>query len=129
KENLNNMRPKSLFLFLSVLFLAMTFVCSAQCGSPSFSVDRWKSKITRLNIQILDGKCTVLSHSLRDEKFEDLFAVRKGIEQLRLMSRDRKDGLREVVFLAEGKEGGLYIRCTGKFTQHDLDQMTSTLKN
>lgn len=121
------MRPKS--LFLSVLFLAMVFACSAQCGNASFSIDRWKSKITRLNIQIMDGKCTALSHSLQDEKFEDLFAVRKGVEQLRLMSRDRKDGLREVVFLAVGKEGGLYIRCTGRFTQHDLDQMTSTLKD
>jgi len=44
------------------------------------------------------------------------------------MSKDGKDGLREVVFLAEGKEGGLYIRCTGRFTQHDLDQMTSALQ-
>lgn len=109
--------------------MATVFACSAQCGSVSFSVDRWKSKITRLNIQILDGQRTALSHALQDEKFEDLFAVRKGVEQLRLMSRDRKDGLREVVFLAEGREGGLYIRCTGRFTQHDLDQMTSSLKD
>ena len=110
-------------------FVIMAGTCSAQSASCSFSVDRWKSKITQLNIQILDGQHTALSHQLKDEKFEDLFAVRKGIEQLRLMSRDRKDGLREVVFLAEGKDGGLYIRCTGKFTQHDLDQMTSTLKD
>lgn len=121
------MIPKN--LFLSVLFMATVFACSAQSGSASFSIDKWKSKITRLNIQILDGKNTALSHELRDEKFEDLFAVRKGVEQLRLMSRDGKDGLREVVFLAEGKEGGLYIQCTGRFTQHDLDKMISTWKD
>lgn len=109
--------------------MATVFACSAQCGSASFSVDRWKSKITQLNIQILNGQHSTLSHELRDEKFEDLFAIRKGVEQVRLMSRDAKDGLREVVFLAEGKEGGLYIRCTGKFTQQDLDKMTSTLKD
>ncbi|MBN9384366.1 MAG: DUF4252 domain-containing protein [Chitinophagaceae bacterium] len=121
------MRSKS--LFLSAFFMAIVFACSAQCGSASFSIDRWKSKITQLNIQLLDGQCTTLSHELQDEKFEDLFSVRKGIEKVRLMCKDRKDGLREVVFLAEGKDGGLYIRCTGKFTQHDLDQMTSSLKD
>jgi|GEM_PF-2822369 len=120
---------RRLCFFTICVIMAVT--CSAQSASCSFSIDRWKSKITQLNIQLLDGRSipTALSHELRDEKFEDLFSVRKGIEQLRLLSRDRKDGLREVVFLAEGKEGGLYIRCTGKFTLQDLDQMTSTLKD
>jgi len=115
-------------LLLSVICLIASVACSAQSATASFSLDRWKSRITSLNIQLLDGQRTNLSRELRDEKFEDLFSVRKGVERLQLMSKDGKDGLREVVFLAEGKEGGLYIRCTGRFTQHDLDQMTSALQ-
>lgn len=121
------MRTKS--LFLSAIFMALVFACSAQSVNCQFSVDRWKSKITQLNIQVMDGPRTALSRELRDESFEDLFSVRKGTDMVRLMSREKGDGLREVVFLAQGKEGGLYIRCTGKFTQRDLDQMTSALQD
>ena len=116
-------------LLLSAVCAIMVYAGSAQSATCSFSVDRWKSKITQLNIQILDGKSATLSRELRDEKFEDLFTVRKGTDRVQLMTRDGKDGLREVVFLAESKDGGLYIRCTGKFSQRDLDQMTKALQD
>jgi len=115
-------------LLLLTVCSIMVLICSAQNFNCSFSVDRWKSKITQLNIQILDGQHANLARGLRDEKFEDLFTVRKGADRVQLMSKEAKDGLREIAFLAEGKEGGLYIRCTGRFTQHDLDQMTMALQ-
>ncbi len=115
-------------LFIPLALCLMTLTSSAQRASASFSVDRWKGKITQFSIKLLDGKHTRLSGELRDQQFEDLLSIRKGEERVQLMFKEKEDGLKEVAFLAEGKEGGLFIRCTGRFSQKDLDQMTSSLK-
>ena len=114
-------------LFIPLAFCLMALASSAQRASASFSVDRWKGKITQFSIQLLDGK-QKFSGELKGQRFEDLLSIRKGEDRVQLMVRDKEEGLKEVVFLAEGKEGGLFIRCTGRFTQKDLDQMSSSLK-
>ena len=124
KEKTNNMKR----LLIPFAFCLMALASSAQSASASFSVDKWKGKITQFSIQLLDGKQHRLSGELKDQRYEDLVSIRKGEERVQLKCRDKEDGLKEVVFLAEGKDGGLFIRCTGRFTQKDLDQMTSSLK-
>jgi hypothetical protein len=136
--------------FLPAVCMLMSLTCCAQTSTTSFSVDPsfmltanfkgssdgdWIQKITRVSVMVLDGKkqadaeqWSKLSHDLREQRFEDLFSIRKGGDKLQLLSKEGEDGLREVAFLAGGKEGGLYIRFSGTFTQHDLDQMQSSLK-
>ena len=138
-------------LFLPVVCMLMSLACCAQQSTTSFSIDPsfmltasfkgksdgdWIQKITRINVMILDGKkpadaeqWSKLSHDLRDQRFEDLFSIRKGGDKLQLMSREGKDGLKEIVFMAGDKEGGLYIQFAGKFTQRDLDRMQSSLQD
>ena len=115
-------------LFIPLAFCLMALASTAQRSSASFSIDNWKGKITQFSIQ-LNGKITRLSSELRDQRFEDLLSIRKGDERVQLMFKEKEDGLKEVAFLAEDKEGSLFIRCTGRFTQKDLDQMTSSLKD
>jgi hypothetical protein len=96
----------------------------------------WIHKVTQLQVMIMDGKKAAdaqqwnkLSHELQDQRFEDLFSIRKGSSRLQLMSKDGRQGLKEIAFLAGDKDGGLFIRFSGKFTQHDLDEMQSQLRD
>jgi hypothetical protein len=137
---------------LPVVFSLMVVTCCGQrSASASISIDPsfllscnfhgkedgdWIHKISQLKVMVLDGKkaadaeqWTKLSKDLHDGRFEDLLSIRKGSDRMQLMSRDGKDGLKEVAFLAGDKEGGLYIQFAGKFTQQDLDQMQSSLQS
>lgn len=96
----------------------------------------WIQKVTQLKIMVLDGKKTAdaqrwstLPHELREGRFEDLLSYRKGGQRLQLMSRDGKEGLKEIAFLAGDGEGGLYLQFAGKFTRQDLDQMLSSVRD
>jgi hypothetical protein len=130
--------------------MLMSLACCAQQSTTSFSIDPsfmltasfrgksdgdWIQKITRLKVLVLDGKKPAdaeqwnkLSYDVRDQRFEDLFSIRKGGDKLQLLSKEGKEGLKEIVLLAGDKQGGLYIRFSGKFTRHDLDQMASSLQ-
>lgn len=136
--------------FFAAACLLMSLTCCAQRSATSISIDPsfmltanfkgksdgdWIQKITRVNVMILDNKKQAdaeqwsrLSHDLQDQRFEDLLSIRKGGDQLRLMSKDGKEGLKEIAFLAGGKDGGLYIQFAGKFTQHDLEKMQLSLQ-
>lgn len=131
-------------LLLPIAFTLLSFACNAQtAGSAEVSMDPkfmltasfkgksdgdWLHKITQVKMMILDKANTGMSHDLHNQRFEDLFSVRKGQEVLQLMSREGKNGLREIAFLAAGKDGGLFFQFSGKFTQEDLDRMTSSLQ-
>jgi hypothetical protein len=136
-------------LFLPIVFCLLAFAGSAQT-SASFSIDpsfmltasfkgssdgEWIHKVTQLQVMVMDGKKAAdaqqwnkLSHDLRDQRFEDLFSIRKGGDRLQLLSKDCRDGQKEIAFLAGDKDGGLYIRFSGKFSQRDLDEMQSSLR-
>ncbi|MDO6430500.1 DUF4252 domain-containing protein [Flavitalea sp. BT771] len=139
---------KKLFLPIVICLLALT---GGAQTSASFSIDPsfmltanfkgssegdWIHKVTQLQVMVMDGKQAAdarqwskLSHDLRDQRFEDLFSIRKGNDRLQLMSKDGRQGLKEIAFLAGDGDGGLFIRFAGKFTQHDLDEMQSSLRD
>jgi hypothetical protein len=131
-------------LLLPIACCLVAFACNAQTPEPvSISVDPkfmlsasfkgsddgdWFHKITQVKMMILDKTNATLSRDLHNQRFEDLFSVRKGGDLLQLMSRQGRAGLRDIAFLAGGKDGGLYFRFSGKFTQQDLDKMAASLQ-
>jgi|GEM_PF-1030224 hypothetical protein len=95
----------------------------------------WIQKVTQVKVMVLDKKKAAdaeqwdkLVHELRDQRYEELVSIRKGENRMRLLSRDG-DGVKELAFLAGDGDGGLYIQFAGKFTQHDLEQMQSSLQS
>src|ERR1700759_2606617 len=65
----------------------------------------WIHRVTQLKVMILDGKKTAdaetwgrLSHDLRGRQFEDLLDIRNGKDRLQLMSKEGKDGQKELAF-------------------------------
>lgn len=107
-------------------------------GDGSNDNKNWLQKITQVQLLILDAKKTPsvqgewseLSHSLQQDQFDELVTIRKGKEKLQLLSKERKDGLKEVVFVAGDKEGsGLFIHFSGHFTAKDLEKIQSSLQN
>jgi len=136
--------------FLPIVFCLLALAGSAQT-STSFSVDPsfmlsasfkgssdgdWIHKVAHLQLVIMDGKKAAdvrqwnkLSHDLLDQRFEELFSIRKGSDRLQLLSRDGREDLKEIAFVAGDKDGGLCIRFSGKFTQKDLDEMQSSLRS
>ena len=95
----------------------------------------WLKKVTEVRLLILDQKkaptareWSDLAGSLVEDHFEELFSVRKGKDRVQLMSADRKDGLKELVFLAAGEDGGgIFLHFKGHFTAADLEKMQSAL--
>jgi uncharacterized protein DUF4252 len=111
---------------------------SFSSGGNSNEKDGWMHKITRVRVLILDGKknplagedLKALNKSLRSEQFEELVSVRKGKDNVQLLDKERKDGLKEVVFLATGEDGGgLFIEFRGNFTDHDLEKIQSAIQD
>lgn len=74
-----------------------------------------RHKLTSLNCQTIDAahgeELARLSREMRKEKFEEWCSVRKGRGQFQLLSKDGKDGSKEIVFVAVGDEGnGIFLR-------------------
>jgi hypothetical protein len=108
--------------------------------NASFSGDKkgdWFHKVTQVKLLLIDGKkpsaageWSDLSQSIQSEDLEELFSVRKGSDRVQLLSKDRKDGQKEIVFVAGGKTGGgIFIQFSGHFTSADLAQMESSLQS
>lgn len=121
------------------LSLDPAFLLNASFSGDSNNDNKtWLHKITRVRLLILDAKKTPsvqgewseLSQSLKEDRFDELLMIRKGKERLQLLSKDGKDGQKEVAFLAGDKEGsGIFIHFCGHFTAKDLEQMQSSLQN
>ena len=114
-----------------------SFMLNASFAGKESNKD-WIHKITKVRLLILDDKktsglqqeLTELSQSLQKDQFEELLTIRKGQDRVQLLSKDRKDGQKEVVFLAAGKEGGgLFIHFRGHFTAADMEKIQSTLQD
>jgi len=102
------------------------------------SSDDWFHKVTFLHCLIIDVNKTPsvreewsdLSQSLRDDRFEEWFSVRKGKGRIQLLSRDGKNDGKEVVCLIVGEDGsGLFFHLGGHFTAHDMEKMQSALQD
>jgi hypothetical protein len=111
---------------------------SFSSGGKSDEKGGWMHKITRIRVLILDGKKAPLagadlrglSRSLRSEQFEELVSVRKGKDNVQLLDKECKDGLKEIVFLATGEDGGgLFIEFRGNFTARDLEKIQSAIQD
>jgi hypothetical protein len=98
----------------------------------------WIRKITQIQLLILDAKKTPsvreqwseLSRDLQEDQFDELVSIRHGKDRVQLLSRDRKGGLKEVVFLTSDKEGsGIFIHFRGCFTAKDLETIQSSLQD
>ncbi|HWK07505.1 MAG TPA: DUF4252 domain-containing protein [Puia sp.] len=98
----------------------------------------WMHKITKVRLLLLDDKKTPareqewreLSQSLQKDQFEELLTIRQGKDRVQLLSKERGDGQKEVVFLAGGKDGGgLFIHFRGHFTAADMEKIQSALQD
>lgn len=111
---------------------------SFSSGGNSDEKEGWMHKVTRIRVLILDGKKTplagedlkALNRSLRSEQYEELVSVRKGKDNVQLLEKACKDGLKEIVFLAAGEDGGgLFIEFRGNFTARDLEKIQSAIQD
>lgn len=118
--------------------LKASFSSGEKEGEHGGDKSDWLHKVTRLRVLILDGKKTpsavqdwkVLSRSLREEQFEELVSVRNGKDNMQLLDKERKDGLKEIVFLAAGEDGGgLFIAFRGNFTASDLEKIQAAIQD
>ena len=118
-----------------------TFLFSASFSggdSKSESDSNWMHKITAIRCMIIDGKKTPgaakewsdLTASLRADRFEEWFSVRKGSGRVQLLSRDKNDTMEEIACLIVGDDGsGLFFHLRGHFTAADRARMESALQS
>lgn len=98
----------------------------------------WIHKVTNVRLLMVDGKKSPvarqewsdLEQSLDQDKFEELFVVRKGGDRMRLLSKDRSADLKEVAFLVVGQDGGgMFFDFRGHFTSKDLTSLQFDLQS
>jgi len=111
---------------------------SANINSSPDGKKSWKNKVTLFRMLVLENKGTPslrsdwdeLSQSLRKDNFEDLVTIRKGGDNARLLSKDGKGGLKELVFMANGKDGGcVFIHIKGRFDAHDMEEVRASFQD
>ena len=98
----------------------------------------WLNKVTQFRMLILDTKKTPslrgewneLAQSLKKDNYDDLVSIRKGEDNVRLLSKEGKDNLKEFVFFANGKDGGcVFMHIRGHFTAHDMEEIQASLQD
>lgn len=98
----------------------------------------WTRRITSVRCLIIDSKKTPdasrewseLASSLRADRFEEWFSVRKGQGRLQLLSRDKDDVMEDVACLIVGDDGsGLFFHLRGHFTAADRARIESALQS
>lgn len=72
-------------------------------------------KLTSLNCNMIDAahgdELVRLSREIKKENFEEMCSVRKGKGRFQLLSKDEKDGSKEIVCVVVGDEGnGIFLR-------------------
>lgn len=114
-----------------------SFLLNASFSGDKNNNSSWIHKVTHVRLLILGDKKTraqqqewnELPHTFRQDNFEDLLTIRKGQERVQLLSKERKDGDKEVVFWVADKDGsGLLIHFRGSFTEKDMDKIRESLQ-
>ncbi len=107
-------------------FINPSLLLNISCSDPDSC--RWRHKITLLRFLTIDGSKTPtagrewneLAQSLREDHFEEWISVRKGKGNLRLLSKDGKDGQEDIVCLIIDKDGnGIFFHLRGRFSAAD----------
>jgi len=71
-----------------------------------------------------------LGASLRADRFEEWFSVRKGRSRFQLLSRDGRDSLKDIACLIVGDDGGgLFFHLRGHFTDADKAKIEAALQS
>ncbi|HVS95301.1 MAG TPA: DUF4252 domain-containing protein [Puia sp.] len=98
----------------------------------------WMHKITQVRCLIIDAKNNGgggrewddLGASLRADRFEEWFSVRKGKSRFQLLSRDGRDSLKDLACLIVGDDGGgLFFHLRGHFTEADKAKIEAALQS
>ena len=98
----------------------------------------WMHKITSIRCLIIDGKKNALGArewadlgaSLKADKFEEWFGVRKGKSRFQLLSRDAAHDQKEVACLIIGDDGGgLFFDLRGHFTEADKARIEAAVQS
>lgn len=114
------------------------FMLTASFSGKNKSNGNWIQKVTKVRLLILDDKKTTmqradwneLTQSLQQDRFEELLSIRKGSDRVQLLSKERRDGDKEIVFWAGGKDGGgLLLHFRGPFTEKDMEEMQSAVRD
>lgn len=113
------------------------FLISACFKGDGSETGSWLKRVKQVQVLILDKEhgpspreWSDLSSGLHEDRFEELVSIRKGHDRVQLMSADRAEGGKEIVFLASGEEnGGMLVRFSGRFTSRDLEKMQEAIQN
>ena len=98
----------------------------------------WTHRITSIRCLIIDGKNSAagerewsdLGASLKADRFEEWFSVRKGKSRFQLLSRDDKADRKEIACLIIGDDGGgLFFHMRGHFTDADKARIEAALQD
>ena len=102
------------------------------------STDSWMKKVTMFRFLTLDPEKSSkageewanLTQSLKDDNFEEMMSIRKGRSNLKVLSRDRKDGQEDVVCVAVDEHGGgVFFHVRGRFTEADKAKIREMMKD
>jgi|GEM_PF-4778837 hypothetical protein len=96
-------------IICSLLVFAALNVCGQQVKIDS------RHRLASLNCQTIDAahgeELAKLSRAVKKENFDELCSVRKGKGRFQLLSKDEKDGSKEIVCVVVGDEGnGIFLR-------------------
>jgi len=116
-----------------------SFLFSASFAPNAKDSDKgWMHKITSIRCLIIDSKKSAeggrewddLGASLRADRFEEWFSVRKGRSRFQLLSRDGRDSLKDIACLIVGDDGGgLFFHLRGHFTDADKAKIEAALQS
>ena len=104
----------------------------------SDSSNSWMKKVTMCRFLTLDPEKSSkageewanLTQSLKDDNFEEMMSIRKGRSNLKVLSRDRKDGQEDVVCVAVDEHGGgVFFHVRGRFTEADKAKIREMMKD
>jgi len=114
------------------------FMLNASFSGKKSANSGWIHKVTHVRLLILGDKKNraqqeewkELPRLLQQDRFEDLLTIRQGQDRVQLLSKERKDGDKEIVFWTGDKDGGgLLIHFRGPFTAQDMEKIQSALQD
>jgi hypothetical protein len=114
------------------------FMLNASFSGKNSDNSSWIHKVTHVRLLILGDKKTHaqqeewkgLPRLLQDDRFENLLTIRQGQDRVELLSKERKDGDKDIVFWTGDKDGGgLLIHFRGPFSARDMEKIQSALQH
>ncbi|HTI10845.1 MAG TPA: DUF4252 domain-containing protein [Puia sp.] len=113
------------------------FMLNASFSGKKSDNSSWIHKVTHVRLLILSDKKTKaqqeewkeLPRLLQEDRFEDLLTIRQGQDRVQLLSKERSDGEKDIVFWTGDKDGGgLLIHFRGPFTARDMEKIRESVQ-